>query len=1252
MKKSMLLGNLLLACCLVLILLSTSCNAAGIDQNAVPNSNESSASKISIAPLNPAFVQYQEELEKSQNDYSINSVTISSLTLSDSSGDVSSKDILNSIHVLQDDELAGNIVHPTGIIPSPVDLSHLSPVNMEEFVASEEYGFRSSGVMTTGTASYPSRYDLRDNNGVTEIRDQGNAGSCWAHSGMASLESYLLHSRSEDWDFSENNAKNTLVYFNQDGFDRPHYGEGLDLFTAAYLTRWDGPVLESDDPYNDLSGSSPSDTTVAKHVQEIMILPGINTSDNLFKWILTDYGAISVGMWHDNSFFNSDNNSYYCYDDVDYPWMNHYVTLVGWDDNFDRHNFTPAAPGNGAFIIKNSWGDSWGEDGYFYISYYDSVVGSDKGPEGLGTKPYISNFMFTAENVSNYDHIYQYDSLGWAACTGYNNTTAYGANIFTASSNETLEAVSFYTVDSNSFYNISVYLDPKDGPVNSSALVSVKNGSIPIAGYHTIDLDDNVSIQTGQNFSVVVQFTTLDYNNPIAIEMVIPGFSSNAHAETGQSYMSLNGTEWEDISEYNKNACIKAFTTEEKKPEAGFVAGTRYVHVNETVDFHDASLYSPDTWQWDFGDNSTSVAQNPLHTYSDPGRYNVSLNASNAFGSNISLKSSFVHVVNSTIVVNSSGTADFTTIDEAICAASSGDTIVVEPGNYNEKLQFTGDNISLVSSSGNPADVSVISPDSKDRTIVIIADNITISSINVSGGSWGIYVDESSGCNITNCYVSDNFIGIHMYSSQNNDISNCTMLDNGFGLMVQRSGNNYFADNSLVDNILDCMFDSEPNAVSTSNTIDGKPIYYLVNSSDVIIDPASNAGLVHLIGCSNITVQDIFIENNFYGFYLHNSSNITIKNCTANVNAYGVHLSSSDENTMYGCNISDNIIDGISLTGSSGNLIYNNYFNNIFSNVHVSGGASNEWNTAMTTGSNIINGTYLGGNFWAKSDGTGWSQTHDSVGNGFCQEYDITDDGNNTDLLPLTSNEEQQAIVVESNARNDNDGIRIRVASSTVSAANVAAMDSNVKFVGRNAEVQYVFTNKNTPVTDIRFEAETNEGYVMATVNLLNEQPESAPASPSVRVYQSMDIVLGDERLSSSGFMDEATIGFAVSKEWIISNDIDENSIRMEHYSDGVWDRLPTTVAYEDDGNIYFEAITTGFSPFIICADIVNENINSKGPDANIPVLEDDMSVGASEEVQYTVKDEINGKLLLLLALILVAFFGSMYYRKRSNGKI
>ncbi|WP_342305880.1 lectin like domain-containing protein [Methanolobus sp. ZRKC5] len=1253
MKKLMLLNKLFLICGLVLILASIPANAAEFDVDVGFNSTGSNVgSQISVAPLNPAFVQYQEELKQSQNDVpasvdtngSTNTFAPSSVILPDSSGENSHLNLLSSINLFEEDGFPNEFAHPTGLMPSPVDLSHLSPVNMDELLASEGSGFSPSSIMPTGLEVYPSRYDLRDNNGVTAVRDQGYAGSCWAHASIGSLESFLLHNQSDTWDISENNAKNILVSSNQDGFDRAHGDGGNNLITTAYFTRWDGPVVESDDPYNDLSGISPSNTTVAKHVQEVMILPGVNESNDLFKWMITNYGAISVSMWYDGSCFNSENNTYYYYDEI--RGTNHAVTLVGWDDDFDRHNFTQTAPGNGAFIIKNSWGTNWGEDGYFYTSYYDNATGLDIGFYGLNTKPYGRNFMFTAENVSNYDHIYQHDPLGWTACTGYNNTTAYGANVFTATTNESLEAVSFYTVDSNSFYNISVYRDPETGPVNSSGPVSVQNGSIPIAGYHTVDLDTNVSLLQGQNFSVVVEFTTPNYNYPIAIEKTISGYSSNAHAEAGQSYMSQNGTEWEDISESDKNVCIKAFTKEEKVPKAAFVAGTKIVHINESVDFHDASLFSPTVWEWDFGDNNSSTLQNPVHTYANSGVYNVSLNATNFVGSNVSLKSSFIHVLNSTIIVNSSGSADFTSIREAINAASDGDTIMVEPGIYSENLYFADDNISLVSSTGNPVDVSVVSPDSDDSTIVIIADDIAITGINVSGGSRGIYISGSSGCNITNCYAADNFIGIYLSSSQNNSISNCTMDDNGYGLVVQRSNSNYFADNSLVNNIFDCVFDSEPNTVTTGNTINGKAIYYLVNSSDMTIDSASNAGLVHLINCSNITVQDVDITRNHYGFYLYNSSNITLTNCTSLVNAYGVYLSSSHNNTMYDCNISANIMYGLSLTGSSDNLFYNNYFNNSYSNVRVSGGAANEWNTAMTSGINIINGTYLGGNFWAQPDSTGWSQTQYSVGNGFCQPYEITDDGNNTDLLPLTSNG-QQPELVESTARSDNDGVHVRIGASSVPSSKVAAMDSSIRYVGRGGEVQYAFTDKKTPVTDIRFEAETNEGYVMATVNLLDEPSEEMPASPTVKRYQSMDIVLGDERLSSSDCMEGAVIGFTVSKEWVLSNNIDKTSIRMEHYSGSVWDKLPTTVIGEDDENIYFESITTSFSPFVICADIIGTNINVGSPGTEIPSRDDyDVFSVTDENVQDTDKNGQGEKALILPFFGLVTVLGLIYWKK------
>ena len=109
------------------------------------------------------------------------------------------------------------------------------------------------------------------------------------------------------------------------------------------------------------------------------------------------------------------------------------MTIVGWDDNFSATNFSTTPPGNGAWIVKNSWGTSFGKSGYFYVSYYDQNMG------------YQENTVFTAEPTTNYTTNYQYDPFGMESSIGSgSSSTAYGANVFTATSTGTLKAVSFW----------------------------------------------------------------------------------------------------------------------------------------------------------------------------------------------------------------------------------------------------------------------------------------------------------------------------------------------------------------------------------------------------------------------------------------------------------------------------------------------------------------------------------------------------------------------------------------------------------------------------------------------------------------------------------------------------------------------------------------------------------------------------------------------------------------------------------------
>jgi len=118
--------------------------------------------------------------------------------------------------------------------------------------------------------------------------------------------------------------------------------------------------------------------------------------NNEIKLAVQNSGAAFTAFYYDNAFYSHTTYSYY-YNGR--SASNHAVAIVGWNDSFDRNRFSNVPPGNGAFIIKNSWSPAWRENGYFYVSYYDSNIGT-------------SNLVLTAESPNNYKSIYQYDPLG------------------------------------------------------------------------------------------------------------------------------------------------------------------------------------------------------------------------------------------------------------------------------------------------------------------------------------------------------------------------------------------------------------------------------------------------------------------------------------------------------------------------------------------------------------------------------------------------------------------------------------------------------------------------------------------------------------------------------------------------------------------------------------------------------------------------------------------------------------------------
>ncbi len=411
-----------------------------------------------------------------------------------------------------------------GLIPDPIDFSHLL----------DRPPLRISGL--------PASFDLRKQPKLTPVKNQGNCGSCWAFATYASLESYLLPA--EVWDFSEQHL------IDNHGFDYGPCSGGNISMSTAYLARWSGPVKEEDNPY---IYKAAADFPVRKHVQEIIYLPPrLNSLDNdLIKQAVMTYGAVYTTMYFSSSCYHPGQWSYY---NPDREEGGHAVAIVGWDDNFDRSRFLQQPPDHGAFIVKNSWGNNWGDGGYFYVSYYDHFFGR----RGF-------NAVIKAETKTNYEIIYQYDPLGRTNSLGYlGRDYAWYANIFTAISSVPLTAVSFYTPSINNYYEIRIYLNVNPNQPVSGSLITSKTGQINYPGYFTVPLDVAIPLIPGQRFSVVVKMTTPGYNYPIPIERRIPGYSSQAKAEPGEGFISPDGNSWSDLhtswsgAYANTSVCLKA----------------------------------------------------------------------------------------------------------------------------------------------------------------------------------------------------------------------------------------------------------------------------------------------------------------------------------------------------------------------------------------------------------------------------------------------------------------------------------------------------------------------------------------------------------------------------------------------------------------------------------------------------------------------------------------------------------------------
>jgi hypothetical protein len=464
-------------------------------------------------------------------------------------------------------------------------------------------------------ADLPRAYDLRKVEGVTPIKQQ-LGGTCWTHGTVAAIESNLLVTGT--WKklggqgipaFSEYHLdwwNGFNKHRNDDVEDPAKQQTGLTVHqggdyrvAAAYISRGDGVVPA---PFTEMKTADT--TSWYKNIPDrsspeykrfyVRDIEWFVMGDNLenidtIKTRLVREGALGTAFAVNKGLMAKD---FVHYQPANHPAKpNHAVAIAGWDDDKVTSDSDKKFAKPGCWLIKNSWGlknaktgKPSGVDGYYWISYYDKVCCRD---------PEMGAVSFRNVEPMKYGHVYFHDYHGWRD-TLKDITKAF--NVFTATSNHHLSAVSFYTTADNVAYTAKIYNKFDKGELQG--LSATKTGAIRYTGFHTVDLDLPVVVMKGETFIVCLELShggqAIDRTSEITVLLTQPdpkkaeakqpdkkGVPKGnpiviSKANPGESYY-FDGKAWVDLYEYRftnptwgvfdrtANFCMKALAVDADK---------------------------------------------------------------------------------------------------------------------------------------------------------------------------------------------------------------------------------------------------------------------------------------------------------------------------------------------------------------------------------------------------------------------------------------------------------------------------------------------------------------------------------------------------------------------------------------------------------------------------------------------------------------------------------------------------------------
>ena len=402
-------------------------------------------------------------------------------------------------------------------------------------------------------SSLPSYYR---NENLTPVKNQGSEGCCWAFAMVGAMEASLIqqgYATPQNIDLSEAHMAyfginlRDSVYNDGDASigTQAYSAGGNEYYALAAMSKGSGAVSEYVAPYDEYTGEN------AKEVEEekrFLAEAGINkfmplspANHTAIKRAIMEYGSVLNSLYVGAGYYNSANAAYH-YDGAE--TQNHQTLIVGWDDAYPKENFNEGMQptSDGAWIVRNSWGEEFGEDGYMYVSY-ESTLKTITAIEACLENEYDNNLGYTGGTTWN----------------ALQDIGIYG-NVFTAKEDEMLEAISV-NLSNAADLNIRIYTDVQTIPVSGKLVKAITYQTT--GTYEKIPLDTPIKLSKGQKYSVIVSGGTVMFEGPDSVREISYN-SGESYFYSGQwvdagAQISLNGK-----LDILGNFAIRAYTNDNK----------------------------------------------------------------------------------------------------------------------------------------------------------------------------------------------------------------------------------------------------------------------------------------------------------------------------------------------------------------------------------------------------------------------------------------------------------------------------------------------------------------------------------------------------------------------------------------------------------------------------------------------------------------------------------------------------------------